>query len=282
MALYKRKFNPIYNMAGNMADGTDNAGGGGNNTVDDVAGDDGRVDNSPTESTKSQPDIEAAIAEATRGLKNKNSELLDSLAKYKAEARKFEGLDVEALKSLQKKVEQDEILKLHAEGKHTEAYDRMMEKERAIFESEKEKYIDELKAAQESAKTNKDLVETLLIDGGAQTEFAKANGLPEATPDILARARAVWKVEDGSTVARDNKTGELLRGEKGPLTMAEWIKGLKKDAPHLFVGSRGANALGGQGGQSGAADSIEAEMLAASESGDINKLRELRKRRYKG
>lgn len=73
-----------------------------------------------------------------------------------------------------------------------------------------------------------------------------------ALPDILARARQIWEVNDiGVPVAMSE--GKAVYGADGklPLTVEEYAQGLLKDAAYFFEGNSG----GGAGGSSGAGGS---------------------------
>lgn len=220
---------------------------------------------------------ETRVKSEFEGTATKNRELLDELKPLKALAKSVEGLDIEGLKELKGKIENDNILKLFSEGKHTEALEAATERLRVTHNAEKESLTTTITELQESNRINVELVDKLLIDGGSQSAFILAKGKPTAVDDVAARARQTWKVEKGELVARNDK-GEMIQGAKGPLTMAEWAEGLKKTAPHLFPDSEGAG-LGGEGGGGGGDGGLEAQILAASAAGDMKKLRELRKKR---
>lgn len=69
-----------------------------------------------------------------------------------------------------------------------------------------------------------------------------------ALDDIISRGRAVFSVsEDGKVVAKHGDN--VIYGEDGttPLDAAEWLNGLKKNAPHFFKESAGGAAEGGKG-----------------------------------
>lgn len=83
---------------------------------------------------------------------------------------------------------------------------------------------------------------------------------PHALSDVMRRAREVFKVTDTGTLeAMEN--GVVLRGEDGvaPMTVTEWIKSLRKTAPHYFKSSGGGGAAGGNGGADGG---LSADALA--------------------
>lgn len=71
---------------------------------------------------------------------------------------------------------------------------------------------------------------------------------PRATADVLRRARSVFEVQpDGSLIPKRN--GEVIRGEDGvaPMTPAEWVKSLRKEADYYFLKSSGGGANGDSG-----------------------------------
>ncbi len=83
---------------------------------------------------------------------------------------------------------------------------------------------------------------------------------PHALSDVMRRAREVFRVsENGALEVVEN--GVVLRGEDGvaAMTVPEWIKSLRKTAPHYFKTSAGGGAAGGNGGADGG---VSAEAFA--------------------
>jgi hypothetical protein len=67
-----------------------------------------------------------------------------------------------------------------------------------------------------------------------------------AADDIIGRAERVWRIDEhGDVVAVDDK-GEPAFGKDGALTFEEWGQKLVQEAPHLFEGSKGGGAEGGE------------------------------------
>lgn len=98
----------------------------------------------------------------------------------------------------------------------------------------------------ESLSLNQRQLEVLLVDNAVR-EFAGKTGVtPQAVDDVLLRAKHTFTVDGGRPIAKDSE-GQVIYGRDGttPLTVNEWVEGLKKSAPHLFGVSAGA---GGQGG----------------------------------
>jgi hypothetical protein len=252
------KFAPLYMVEG----GEGGEGGGGGGGGGDAAA------------------IAAAVAEATAGLKAKNDELIAASKKSREQLKAWEGLDPARVRSLLDQVENDEVLKLHTEGKHDDAYNKRMEKERSTWQSK----IDALSTDAASFKERSEALETqvrdLIIDQQVLTNFMTEKGLETAAPDVVLRAKAAFKIEDGVPIARDS-TGQIIRGASGPITIKEWVASLKTSAPHLFPGSAGAGAGGGGKGGGGSSD-IEAQMEAAAAAGNMDLYRELRTKKNSG
>lgn len=247
------KFVPLYRAEG--GEGGEGGGGGGGDAAAAIA---------------------AAVAEATAGLKAKNEELIAASKKTKDQLKAWEGLDPARVRSLLDQVENDEVLKLHTEGKHDDAYNKRMEKERSTWQSKLDALTGEATTYKTKAEQLENQVRDLVIDQQVLTSFVAEKGLETAAPDVVLRAKSAFKIEDGVPIARDAK-GEIIRGATGPITIKEWIASLKTTAPHLFPGSSGAGAGGGKGGSAGS--DIDAQMEAAAAAGNMELYRELRKKK---
>jgi hypothetical protein len=204
-----------------------------------------------------QAQIQAEVEKNTTGLKTKNTELLDTINKSKPLLDLLGKLggedDIKGLLQFKTQIEKDDILKLIKEGKHQEAIDKALEKEKVTWSAERKTLDEQLKAEKTRSETLDSKLSALMIDKDAISEFIAVDGLKEASEDVILRARMVFKVENGEVVARGSD-GKILQGEKGPLTIKEWAAGLKKTAPHLFPGSASAGGKGGKGGGGGGND----------------------------
>lgn len=258
---YGRNFAPLYFADGEGDEGGEGGGGGGATTA-----------------SFSQADIDKAVSEAVAGLKDKNNELLGNVKELKKGLTAWEGLDPEQVRGMIKQFETDEVLKLHAEGKHDEAYDKRMERERAEHQSALEGVSNQLNEANSVREKLENQVRDLIIDQQVLSSFMQEKGLETAAPDVVLRAKAAFKIEDGVAIARNDK-GEIIRGKDGPITIQEWVQSLKTSAAHLFPGSQGAGA-GGSGG-SGGSGNIDAQMEAAANAGNMAEYRRLRSQKNK-
>lgn len=223
--------------------------------------------------------VAAAVSKVTDELKSKSgaekAELLKDLKKAKDGLKAFDGVDPDKMKLMMTAFENDADLKDIAEGRHEDVIKRRIEKKEAEYTSAIEGLntkVAELTGNNESL-TNK--VTELMINNNVVSEFVKEKGLENAIPDIVLRAKAIFKVEGDDVIARDSK-GEIITGSKGAMTIPEWVAKLKTEAPHLFPGSSGSGTGGGDG--DGDAGGLDAEIKAAIDSGDQKKYQQLRRK----
>lgn len=212
-----------------------------------------------------QQKIDKAVQDATSGLKSTNATLLEEKKALAAVQRQLESLGgieaITALKEFQTKVANDEILKLASEGKHNEAIAKATERLTVTHNAEKLTLQQEKEEAAKELTSTKEHLRALIVDNNVVAAFSEVKGISSALPDVLYRAKSVFTVENNVPVARNEK-GEMIQGGKGPLTVKEWVEGLKKTAPHLFPGSQGSNFDGGDGDSSD--DNLSARLVEAS------------------
>lgn len=116
--------------------------------------------------------------------------------------------------------------------------------------------VGEMKTSLEAQIAEKDTVinqttsqlSILLIDNQVKSAALTLGIHPTAVDDIVLRARGVFTVDKGTPLPKD-ASGNVIYGKDGstPMTIQDWAQGLKKTAPHLFVGSFGSGAGGGRG-----------------------------------
>lgn len=68
----------------------------------------------------------------------------------------------------------------------------------------------------------------------------------EALPDVLQRAYAIFKIEDGALVPKRGES--VIYGSDGasPMSVTEWLAKLRDEAPHYFKSNAGGGAAGGK------------------------------------
>jgi len=192
-----------------------------------------------------------AVDSAVTGLKTKNSELLGTIKSTKSELdqfkTQFEGLDIESVKALLHKASEDEETRLIAEGKLDEVVTKRTERLRADLDKQLQAEKDRADKAEAFANQFKDKV----LSDSIREAATKAGALPEASEDIILRARSTFQLnEHGEAVAVD-RDGEIIYGKDGktPLSPLEWAESLRENAPHLWPRAQGAGQTGDNGGK---------------------------------
>jgi hypothetical protein len=101
--------------------------------------------------------------------------------------------------------------------------------------------------AEKALETANGQLAALMIDAAARSAAAKLGVKGTALDDVVLRARAIYRMKDGVPTPIDSK-GQTIFGKDGssPMPIDEWAVKLKsKEAPHLFEGSSGSGAGGG-------------------------------------
>lgn len=191
------------------------------------------------------------LSQEVSGLKAKNTELLRTVKSAKGELDQFkdqfDGLDIEAVKLLLSKASEDEETRLIAEGKIDELVNRRTERLRGDYEKQLQAEKERADSAESFANQFKDKV---LADSIREAAL-KAGALPEASEDIILRAKSTFTLnEHGEAVAVD-RNGEVIYSKDGktPLSPLEWAESLREAAPHLWPRAQGAGQTGDNGGK---------------------------------
>lgn len=213
--------------------------------------------------------LESAVKEATSGLAANKAEILAEKKKLQesvdAMSEQWKGLDAEAVRGLMDRFENDEEMKLLAEGKADEVVERRTQRLRQDHEKQlaaAQTTIDDLTGKLEGTTGE---VKKLKVESGLRQAAGELGLVPSAVDDAMSRALNVFKVgEDGELVAED-KTGTMFgKDGKSPLTTAEWLEGMRDKAPHWFPAPSGG---GSQGGQNGGGGAFTISMSDARDSG---------------
>lgn len=111
-------------------------------------------------------------------------------------------------------------------------------------------------------------LETLMVDNVVREHSTKLGVAATAVDDVILRAKSLFKVKDGAPQALDSE-GKTIYGKDGTasLTVAEWIGGLKEQAPHLFMASQGSGASHQQGGKPDMSKMSASQKIAAGLAG---------------
>jgi len=200
-------------------------------------------------SPEMQAIIQAKIDQEVSGLKNKNSELIEKDKKLKENLKQYEGLDIENLRSLQKQMEENEEMRLLAEGKTEEVLTRRTEALKKDYQQQLEVRDTKLEELTSLLKKRDEDFTELVVDGGIRQAYVEVDFEPTAMEDIVNLGRRTFIMDEkGETVPRD-PSGNIIFGKDGqtPVTYKEWLEGLVESRPYLRRPSTGSGAPGAAG-----------------------------------
>lgn len=201
--------------------------------------------------TLDTPGVRELVELEVTGLKGKNADLLTKMGKLISEKQaaedRMKGFDPKAFELLMKRIENDEEVKLIAEGKLDEVVARRLEAVSRPLEDQVAELRKTITERDDSLADRDGKIETMVFDRLIR-EVASDEKLgiqPTAIPDVTARIRRVFTKldEKGEPVAEEyGKDGQPLRGMAG---MKEWMaKQLLEQAPHCFIPSKGGGTVG--------------------------------------
>lgn len=178
--------------------------------------------------------------------KDKLDEFRTNNIELQRQLEKFKNVDpakYNELLEIDRKIKEKELLDA---GKVDELVNLRIKTMREAFEAEKNQLTNDLSVANSK-------LEQLLIDNVIKTSAIKLGVIPEAVDDVVLRAKGVFRIENGLPIPKGSD-GKVVYGKDGtsPMSVDEWLTGLKTSAKHLFQGSYGSGAGGGN--RSGGAD----------------------------
>lgn len=208
--------------------------------------------------------IDERVTSEVTGLKTKNSELLGTIKQQKENLSRFEGIDPDSVRGILQRFSDDEEAKLIAAGKIDEVLDKRTERMRADVDKK-------IKAANERAEkaeafSNK--FRDRVLGDAIRAAAAKTGALPEASDDLILRAKGTFQLNDEGEAVAVDANGDVLFGKDGktPLSPLEWAESLKETAPHLFPRAEGTGAGGHKPG--GGGGSLKRSEMSASDKAD--------------
>ncbi|MBO1280313.1 hypothetical protein [Acinetobacter nosocomialis] len=208
--------------------------------------------------------IQAAVDEAVKGLKDKNAELIKDKKELKDELgslkSKVDGLDLDAIKVLLDKSNQDEESKLIAEGKIEEVIQKRTEKMR----EEHEKLLKAEKERADKAETYANKFRQSVIQGQIVQAAVEMGALSEATADIAFLAQSQFSLDENGKAVAIDANGEVVIGKDGsnPVTPKEWVEGLRENKPYFWPKANGSGSPGSGTSIKKWSDYTEAERAA--------------------
>ena len=241
----------------------------------------------PDPATDVKAMIAQEVANAVAGLKKKNDELLGSLKKTKEalDAAKAQPTltedEFKRYAELKEKLERDELLAAMADGKTEEVIDKVTRKTRMEADAKLAAEVEARTKAQEAAAEATRKYDDTLISVEI-TKAAAPHVKPAYSELVTDMVRKNVKLIDG--VARVvNSDGEIEMTANGaaPLSLNDYIEGLRNKYADLFLASSGGGAGGSgtpAGGRQATSTKVASEVagsmtmeqyMAARKSGNI-------------
>ncbi len=208
--------------------------------------------------------IDERVTSEVTGLKTKNSELLGTIKQQKENLSRFDGIDPDAVRGILQRFSDDEEAKLIAAGKIDEVLDKRTERMRADVDKQ-------IKAANEradKAEAFSNKFRDRVLGDAIRAAAAKTGALPEASDDLILRAKGTFQLNDEGEAVAVDANGDVLFGKDGktPLSPLEWAESLKETAPHLFPRAEGTGAGGHKPG--GGGGNLKRSVMSASDKAD--------------
>jgi hypothetical protein len=197
--------------------------------------------------------VNAKLAEFRDNNIGLNQTLTEREREHREAMDRFKGIDPAEHKKLKKRA--------------AELEDRGIKKSEDILEhitTAVSKAVSPLEEKISGLEKERDQANTALARRNLETDLlqagVKAGLLDKAVPDFLSRGTATFRNIDGRTVAMDGDTPLFSKiNASEPLTVAEWIGDLQREASHLFKASGGGGTTGSGDTSTGGERTFDAE-----------------------
>ena len=198
--------------------------------------------------------VASAVAEATGGLKQNRDDVLTEKRelneKYKVlETQLAELGDLDTVKAMVSRFQNDEEAKLIADGKIDEVLNKRTESLRKDAETRVTSATTRVTELETELGGAKSTIAALVIDSNIDQAAAKLDCTPTALNDIRRAAREVFAINGENKVEARDSAGVLLMGKDGKtaLTPGTWLEQSKATNPHWWGAAAGGGAGGGVG-----------------------------------
>jgi len=158
---------------------------------------------------------------------------------------RFSGIDPDSVRKLEeekRRLEEERQLKAGE-------IDKVLETRLKSVKADLDRQVSALSAERAALSAQLTAVQ---IDQAVNASAAKKGLRPTASPDLLSRARSVFRLVDGVARVVETDGVTVVPGPGGqPMTIDEWVAVQVNDAPHLFGGNAGGGASGNGSGGAG-------------------------------
>lgn len=205
--------------------------------------------------------VDAAVEEATSGLKARNQKLIDEKREVDTRNKelavileKLGGADgLERLQKMHDSLQKDELGKLLSQGKHDEWFDQRTKALRADHAQVVQKRDEEIKKLTTERDAATEQLRRKVLETEVRAACTACGVVDTAVDDVLLRAQNVFKHhKEKGIVLLDTDEGVVLgKDGKSPKSVSEWLGEQKEAARHWFPPSKGGDAQGGTAGNKG-------------------------------
>lgn len=157
------------------------------------------------------------------------------------------GVGMEELREQLGRIKQLDEKELIEAGKVEELFARRTEELKRAHDRELKKLVERAEAAEKAGKETHTKLATYRVETELRDAAAKAGVRAAAITDVLARGKALFRLDDHEQVVPFDQNGEVIAGKDGttPMQPEEWLNGLFSEAKHLFEESAGSGSAGG-------------------------------------
>ena len=210
-----------------------------------------------SESPELQKELVDYVNNEKKGVADKNAEVLTKLKDATQKISGYEQVlselgDIEGLKKIKSMFEQNEELKLFAEGKHDEVFAKRTEK----LSAEHQKQLDAISVERDQALQRSKSFEDRVLESQLMNAALQVPSLnPIYMEDILLHGRSKFRLnDDGNAVIIEN--GEIVLGKDGktPFMPVEWLS--DKDATGRWHKAEGGGGAPGNASQRSSKTSV--------------------------
>lgn len=184
-------------------------------------------------------------------LRNHSAKLLDEKKKLKETYSAYDGLqdlgDPETIQNMVKQFQQNEDLRLFAEGKGSDVLKKHTERLELDFTNKIKDVTDELENERKARSSYEQKYHESEAGHALRTAAVSAGVRETAVEDILLRGKGVFTVTDNGTLEARDSEGNLRTVKNKALTPELFIESLRDKYPHYWPESVSSGARGGSG-----------------------------------
>lgn len=201
-----------------------------------------------TDKTYTQEELDAEVL----GLKNKNAELIGTqkdlkteLAGLTSKLSAFDGVDIEALKTLAKSADSEKEADMLKNGQFDELMNLKLEAALQPLKTQLEQTQQALETEKQAKQEVSDRFNRTTTENYIRSESSKIGDIAStAIDDLVLRGSQSWRNVDGVMTLFDGDN-QVFKDSK-PVGFVDWAEGMRETHPHYFNQAQGTGAIGSQ------------------------------------